>query len=122
MKSSQKVLMRSMKPVLKMGLFLFLFVGIFNECIGQKTDTLKIENGVSESLAAHRKAIIGNLQYELPFSIPALKDHTIAATETIRFNWKQDGQPLQIDFKESNDQLQKVEINGSEIATDFREE
>jgi aminopeptidase N len=76
------------------------------------TQAQTIEPGVSKQLADQRAISIHNLQYALNLSIPETKTTDIEATETITFNFKQTGQPLQLDFKEDPAKIKSIEING----------
>jgi aminopeptidase N len=71
-----------------------------------------VETGVSRQLADSRAANIRNVQYTLNLNIPESKTNDIEATETITFNFKQTGQPLQLDFKEDPTKIRSIEING----------
>ncbi|HEY0109119.1 MAG TPA: M1 family aminopeptidase, partial [Fibrella sp.] len=83
---------------------------------------LPVETGVAKSLALHRKETISRLGYALQFDIPARKEQPIPASEIISFDWKQNNQPLQIDFKEQRDHLQRIQVNGTEIPIVFDKE
>ncbi len=80
------------------------------------------EPGVSQQLSVYRKAVISGLHYRLSFDIPEAKEKSIAATETITFQWKKNKQPLQLDFKEQRDHLQQVTVNQQNIAIVFEKE
>jgi len=83
---------------------------------------MPVEEGVSQELAIYRKELINNLTYQLKFDIPVQKDSAISATETINFEWKRSPGGLPIDFKETPDHIQKVALNGKEIAVVFEKE
>ncbi|RZM21690.1 MAG: hypothetical protein EOO88_31995, partial [Pedobacter sp.] len=78
-----------------------------------------VEAGVSKQLAIHRKQTISQLAYALQFDIPPRKDQPIAATETISFDWKQNDQPIQLDFKEQRTQLRRIQVNQADIPIVF---
>lgn len=71
----------------------------------------KIEKGVSEILANHRKKIVNDIHYNLSLNIPANKKEKIDGIEIISFELKKDSTPLQIDFKENEDHLYEIIIN-----------
>lgn len=77
---------------------------------------IPIETGVSQTLAEHRAQVLSQVAYKIDLDIPAHKAAPIQANETIGFNLKDKTQPLQIDFKEQPDHLQKVWVNGKEVA------
>ncbi len=81
-----------------------------------------VESGISKTLALHRKATISQLRYALTFEIPARKQESIAASETISFDWKPDSHPVQLDFKEQRDHLLQVTVNQKEIPIVFEKE
>ncbi|MBO0936650.1 aminopeptidase [Fibrella sp. HMF5335] len=89
-------------------------------CFGQHKPAL--ETGVSKTLAMHRKQTIDRLTYALQFTIPAQKQQPISASETIGFNWKGDNQPVQLDFKEQRDHLQRLSVNGRDVPISFEKE
>lgn len=74
-----------------------------------------VETGVSQVLARHRKQTISHLNYTLQFDIPAQKSQPIPASEIITFDWKATTSPLQLDFKEQRDHVQKISVNGTTI-------
>lgn len=84
--------------------------------------SIPIETGVSQTLARFRKQCISDLSYTIRFTIPARKVQPIVASETISFSWKAARQPLQIDFKEQRDHLQRVLVNGAEVPIVFEKE
>lgn len=74
-----------------------------------------IENGISFNLAKQRAKVLSNIRYKLCFEIPADTSVRIQATEEIYFDWKNDKNVLQIDFKDEMPQhLQQVLVNGKE--------
>ncbi|MEO6521449.1 MAG: M1 family aminopeptidase [Mucilaginibacter sp.] len=86
------------------------------------TQAQTIDPGVSKQLAESRAANIRNLQYTLNLTIPETKTTDIEATETITFNFKQTGQPLQLDFKEEPAKIKSIEINGKPAAVNETKE
>ena len=87
---------------------------------GQSDST--IEYGVSEKQAIERKQILKEINYRISFIIPQKKPDPISAKETISFYWKKNVNPLQIDFKENPDHLQKIMINNKIIDIVFEKE
>lgn len=69
--------------------------------------------GVSLELATHRKATISDITYRLHFDIPAEPDAPIDADLEIRFSLADASLPLQLDFREREDRLQEVGVNGA---------
>ncbi|MGG9971840.1 M1 family aminopeptidase [Ferruginibacter sp. SUN002] len=70
----------------------------------------KVDNGVSDELAAWRKKEISNIQYRLSFHIPASTRH-ITAKEVIQFDLKHTDKKLQIDFKTDLKKIKKLVVN-----------
>ncbi|MBZ4191201.1 M1 family metallopeptidase [Niabella beijingensis] len=82
-----------------------------------------VSSGVSDSLAASRKAVLHAIHYDLEFNIPAQKQAPIAAKETISFNYTgTKTQTLYLDFKENAGALKKLAVNGKEVPLRFRNE
>jgi aminopeptidase N len=81
-----------------------------------------VETGVSRSLANYRAACVSGIKYSLSFNIPPNKTADIKAIETITFDLKQSGQPLQLDFKEDPKKISAITINGKEVPLDFSKE
>ncbi|WP_244139483.1 M1 family aminopeptidase [Mucilaginibacter ginkgonis] len=71
-----------------------------------------VENGVSLKLATYRHKIISNIQYKLAFNIPAEKSVALTGTEVLTFNLTENSQPLQLDFKQSAENLTALTVNG----------
>ena len=78
-----------------------------------------VEPGVSRALALERAERIGNLSYELRFSIPEAPDSSCRGTVVISFNLKGSG-PLQLDFRPEN--VQGLCVNGVSQRADVRAE
>ncbi|RDV11081.1 aminopeptidase [Pontibacter diazotrophicus] len=85
-------------------------------------DSIPVETGVSEELAAYRKEVISSLAYDIRLDIPEEKAQPVLGAEVISFNLKENTLPLQIDFKEKSDHLQQVTVNGKQIEIDHRNE
>ncbi|WP_299986778.1 M1 family aminopeptidase [uncultured Pontibacter sp.] len=84
--------------------------------------TLPVETGVSRTLAEHRNHTLRNVQYDIKLQLPTGKDAPIPASETISFNLLNREQALQIDFKEQQDHLHAVRVNGKQIPIVFENE
>jgi aminopeptidase N len=96
----------------------FLMLIISTSAFAQQTVT----TGVSSELAAHRRAEIADIRYQLDFKIPAAKTENIEATETIYFNLRTNSQPLQIDFKQNADHIHALTVNGKTISPRLKSE
>ncbi|MFP8489299.1 M1 family metallopeptidase [Gracilimonas sp. Q87] len=81
-----------------------------------------IEPGVSLKLAQFRKANISDITYELYFNIPAEQSDSIEAQATISFELKENGQDIQLDFRESKHHLKSLSINGEDVEINFEYE
>src|SRR5687767_13523186 len=68
----------------------------------------KVEKGVPFSLARHRAQTVSKVAYALELVIPGKKTDPVRASSTISFRWKKNRLPLQIDFKEQQNNLQKI--------------
>lgn len=99
-------MMRSI--LLKLMGILFLPVVLFS-CQHEE----RLEKGVSLELARYRKEAINNLKYDLFFNIPQEKQLPIWAEETISFDLAQKEDVI-IDFRESQERIKLIEINGEE--------
>ena len=78
--------------------------------------------GVSLELAAERKARVSDVLYTLTFVIPANKDESITARETVRFVLASTKGDLQLDFRERAEKIQAVTVNGTRTQPDHRAE
>lgn len=76
-----------------------------------KTDASLLDEGVSWSLAQHRKQIISNLRYDISFDIPEDKSADIEASETVSFVMRKKADII-LDFREARDKIHEVKING----------
>jgi aminopeptidase N len=90
-------------------------------CYAQGSSAGLDEKGVQESLAAYRHKILSGVHYLLHFTIPAAKEEKIPATETISFDLKKVA-VLPVDFKDSVNHLQSIEVNGKQVAIDYHDE
>ncbi|QIL75312.1 hypothetical protein [Hymenobacter sp. HDW8] len=83
-----------------------------------KTTTIAIEKGVSQELAAYRSQVVSELAYTLHFTIPAVKEQPILATESVSFVLSENKSPLQLDFKENTDHLKRLIVNKKPVIID----
>lgn len=74
-----------------------------------------IETGVSERLAAERKAVLSDLHYALHFTLPEEKTKAVAGEETITLQWKQNSNPLLLDFNAPDSAVRAVVVNDKRI-------
>ncbi|MBL4603529.1 MAG: hypothetical protein JKY84_12340, partial [Emcibacteraceae bacterium] len=71
-----------------------------------------VVNGVSWQLADHRKKTIANINYKIELNIPSLPKVPIKATSEITFDLNDVSEDLQIDFKENNQNINAIRVNG----------
>jgi aminopeptidase N len=91
---------------------------------GYQTPSLQAlnpEQGVTLELARQRKQQLRDIHYDLALEIPNAAD-PIQATEKITFKLTDNQIALQLDFKETGEQLQSLRVNGRETAIDYRNE
>lgn len=81
-----------------------------------------VEAGVSLELAEGRAAIISKVNYCLTLQIPENYDEDIDGFIAISFSLTDDGEPLQLDFREDADHLIGVASNGESVPIDFLSE
>jgi aminopeptidase N len=71
--------------------------------------------GISETLARARAARVGNLRYDLAFTIPAARTQPVAGLALIRFTLATNTEPLILDYQpDRSGFLRRVEANGKE--------
>lgn len=98
-----------------------LFISIaFNSCNNFSTPVN--EPGVSLELAEFRKALISDVRYDLFFHIPEEQDSPIEGSVSIQFNLQDGEVEIPVDFRESQDHLKSLEINGSSADIRFEYE
>ncbi|MDY3979221.1 MAG: M1 family aminopeptidase [Tidjanibacter sp.] len=76
------------------------------------------EQGVSLTLANHRKESIKNLQYDLSFALPSEKELPVEATIEIRFELDK-REEVVLDFREQQEKIHSLRVNGSESDYQF---
>lgn len=88
----------------------------------QNTKPIAIESGVSYPLAQYRSRVMKNIQYDISLTIPEQKTSAIQGHEKIAFVLKQNNQPLQFDFKQAADHVQKIIVNQKAAAVNLQQE
>lgn len=73
-----------------------------------------VESGVSHELARQRKATVSNVVYTLSMNIDSVADVNPSGTIDIKFDYKPDNQPLQLDF--AGEHVKTLKVNGHDIA------
>lgn len=106
-----------MKFSIRFILLLSLFIGMIG-C----SSSPSIEPGVSLELAQFRKANISDITYELYFKIPEKESESIPASATILFELKDSSHDIQLDFRESEEHLNSISINGETVVFTFEKE
>ena len=98
-----------MHRIADLGLTLALLIAFATGC-----HTLP-EPGVSHDLALARRAQIQEPRYDLHFTLPADREAPVAATETLRVKLDRKAD-LTLDFRESEDHIRTISVNGDKIA------
>lgn len=80
------------------------------------------EPGVSLELAEFRKALISDIRYDLFFHIPEKKESPIDGSVSIQFNLLNGKVDIPVDFRESQNHLKSLEINGCSAEILFENE
>ena len=83
---------------------------------------IAVESGVSFDLALHRQSIISNIQYDISFRIPADKDSSIVAAETVNFDVKSVENTLQMDWKGAAASIHSMVVNGKPAIVTLQQE
>jgi aminopeptidase N len=109
-------------PVKKASLLLLFFLNFIMTHAQINKEIIPVENGVSQTLATYRKKVLSSINYHLHLQIPTNKEEEIPATESISFMLKENTIPLQIDFKERQDHIKRIEANGKEVPVVFEKE
>jgi aminopeptidase N len=84
-------------------------------------DRPAIEPGVSEALAAHRRATISDLRYRLHLSVPARRDQPVTGSVAIQFLLRRAGAPFILDFVPGAPSVRAVLVGGVPVAADVRD-
>lgn len=69
-----------------------------------------VEEGVSWSLAEHRRTQLTELSYELAFYLPEKVEEPVMADEVVRFNLKEPADVI-FDFREERERIRSIEVN-----------
>jgi aminopeptidase N len=78
--------------------------------------------GVAHALAQQRARALRHVAYALQLQVPSAVVQPIAATEKITFQLLENAVPLQLDFKASPAQLQRLTVNGQPAPLAFEHE
>lgn len=108
--------MTSIFPALLLLLSSFLLVSC------KVNEALPAEAGVSLELAKFRKALISDIHYELKFAIPEEELQPVGGDLSIRFHLKNARADIPLDFRESQDHLESLVINGTPADIVFEKE
>ncbi len=73
----------------------------------------EVVSGVSWELASYRKQHVSKVNYELEFRIPKDNAQQIQAIEVVTFDLDEASEPLQLDFRESQDLIKGIIVNGT---------
>ena len=104
------------------GIGMLLAIGVLLAgCKGDGLHERRYDEGVSVELAQWRKATVGDLRYELRFSIPELRDEAVEGEACIRFTLAQ-RQEVVLDFRERGERIHGVTVNGEACDYDFANE
>lgn len=103
--------------VLALALFAVLFF-----LLKPKKSGIHLETGIPLELAQDRAERVSDLRYDLFFSIPEQLEDSIPATLSLTFTLQNSKTDLLLDFKEKNDHLQSVAVNGREIEPAIEQE
>jgi len=79
----------------------------------QTTATAPVDSGVSEALAAERRAAIHELRYDLQFAVPEQRKEPVRGRVSARFTLKAPHR-IVLDFAQTPDRVTRVAINGRE--------
>ena len=90
----------------------FLFGFIWLILFGCDNELVDTSPGVSWELAQHRSKTISNLEYDITLNVPETVDNPILGLETIRFNLSDISQNVVLDFRQPEEYIHTVKING----------
>ena len=93
----------------------------FGSCQNQKRSNKLYEEGISLELAQLRKQEIKDLKYHLSFSIPEEKQELVKGEMKASFTLCK-SQEIILDFRESEDKIQEVYVNGKSVEYIFQNE
>lgn len=95
--------------------YLLLFVGLSLVSCSKQPISIEVEEGVSLSLAEHRKATISELRYALSFDIPMERSKDVLGKEKISFELLAKDNII-LDFRENGEKINIVVANGDTIS------
>jgi len=101
--------------------FLLLICGIMALSCTRATPP-PVVPGVSLELAEYRKSVLSDISYQLHFTIPEHQDEAIDGSLNLTFRLSQPNHPLQLDFRESENHIRSVSVNGQPSAYQFKDE
>lgn len=93
--------------------YLALGIVIFLLAVACTEQREKVSAGVTEELAAKRKSVISDIEYQLNFRIPEKQSASINGDALIRLNLKNTSTDLQLDFKGDSTVRYDVLTNGN---------
>lgn len=93
--------------------YLALGIVIFLLAVACTKQREKVSAGVTEELAAKRKSVISDIEYQLNFRIPEKQSASINGDALIRLNLKNTSTDLQLDFKGDSTVRYDVLTNGN---------
>ena len=94
---------------------------LFGSCQNQERSNKLYEEGISLELAQLRKQEIKDLKYNLSFSIPEKKQEPVKGEMKASFTLCKP-QEIILDFRESEDKIQEVYVNGKSVEYIFQNE
>ena len=94
---------------------------LLSSCQTHEKSNKLYEEGISTELAQLRKQEIKDLKYDLHFFIPERKQEAVKGEANIRFT-VQRPQEIILDFRESEDKIKEVSVNGKPTDYIFRNE
>ncbi len=92
----------------------FILLVLLSSC-HQMDEGKYFEEGVSSLLATYRKATVSDVAYMLEFTIPEGKEQLIGGRAVIEFSLTSKREPLLLDFRVSEENLESVSVNGHSL-------
>lgn len=89
---------------------------------GQTAPGVQVLPGVSLELARQRAAVLSALHYRLSLTVPAELHNEIEGTVDIEFELSANADALQLDFREEEKKVISVNVNGTDISPEIRDE
>ncbi|HYW95775.1 MAG TPA: M1 family aminopeptidase [Bacteroidales bacterium] len=103
-------------------LLLLAAITIINESCIHETGGSMPQKGVSKELARERKAVTGDVEYSLNFTIPASVEERIKGENLISISLRQVPQQVVFDFKGSPEDIRQVTMAGKPVKWQFASE